>query len=490
MGSAFRRNVVTTSGFFALRFAITLVVAIAYILVAAMIQYAFVGILGESTFNYIVGGLLSLFLGVLVCNFLGSLLFMFVRGWHVAALAYANKIRKAHAPAITVGMKAFAKNIVGFGAVYGVRTIAKNLLADFKDSLWELLKDVPFAQNLQQVAENPIVEKMAGDVLNYGFDATIFYLIKHPPEDINDVPSTVIEGLKRYLCCLPSIMFTSISSYLLFGVVPQVLKILLIVFVFLTQGFIAGVLITVLMWPLFYILENAFFRPLTMIMFISCFSEKCDEEIDPESETAKFVEAVLDGVNIGTTADDLDDGEEATPGPEAEQQQSTLPDGDVIIDAQPDMSDLEGPEAAPVMQATTPPSGVTSGVSQGWMRDVNAPGGRIPTEPDEQLFGGLTDLAGMPLADDPSSASPSPPPPGYGSSAEFESLLSGLKGEGPLSPRAPIEEKEEPSSLSSIFGNLSAKDLGAPYGEPDSDEDDSKSSGPSIQDILSGGDFL
>lgn len=238
MGSHFRRNVVTTSGFFVLRFVVTLIVTMAYIIVAAGIQYAVVGLLGESTFNYIVGGLLSLFLGAIVCDRVGALIFMFVRGWHVAALAYANKIRRAHAPAVKVGIKAFTKNIVGFSAVYAIRKLARGLISDFKDKLWELLADVPLAQNLQQVAENPVVEHLASDVLNYGFDATIFYLVRNPPEDLGDVPSTVLEGLKRYLYCLPSIMLTSVSSYILFRFLPKLLKWLLILWVLFTQGLV------------------------------------------------------------------------------------------------------------------------------------------------------------------------------------------------------------------------------------------------------------
>ena len=58
MGPHFRRNVKVSSGFFLVRFIVSILVGLAYILVAAGIQYAVVGVLGESTFNYIVGGLL------------------------------------------------------------------------------------------------------------------------------------------------------------------------------------------------------------------------------------------------------------------------------------------------------------------------------------------------------------------------------------------------------------------------------------------------
>lgn len=491
MGSTFRRNVVTTSGFFLLRFLVTIVVAITYILAAAGIQYIVVSILGETTFNYIVGGLLSLFLGIAVCNFVGSLIFMFVRGWHVAALAYANKIRKANAPAVTVGMKAFAKNIVGFGAVYGVRAITRNLLADFKTSLWELLKDVPFAQNLQKAAENPIIERMANDVLNYGFDATIYYLIRHPADSLEDVPATVIEGLKRYLCCLPSIMFTSLSSYVLFGVAPKVVKWIIIIVTILTQGILAGVLLVVLMWPIFYILENTFFTPLTMIMFISCFADKCEEEIDPNSETAKFVESIIDGAGIGTSSDDMDDAEGEEPNEEAEAevegtaQTVQAEEQSIFEDVAPDMSELEGQPTPGFTMPNTPPPPMRQAASR--ILHDSIPGAE-----------GLSDLSSMPFADEdtssPGMSAPlrTGPMPGPGRTLsdmapDFESMLSGLT---PPPPPPPVDEGPMGASeMMSFLSTFDARALNRVDDEEGVAEDPAGSSGLDVDDILSGGDF-
>lgn len=346
-----------TSGFFLLRFLVSIGVAIVYILVAAGIQYAFVGLMGESTFNYIVGGLLSLLLGVIVCNFGGAVVFMFVRGWHVAALAYAKKIYKSGASSITVGMKVFAKNIVGFGAVYGVRTIVRNVVSSFTDTLWDLLEDVPFVSNLKSISENPVVEHMAKAVLDYGFDATIFYLIKHKPEDMSEVPNTVIEGLKRYLCCLPSIMVTAVGTYVVFEVLPAIVKVLVIFGVFMTQGICAGILITVLVWPLFYILENTFFKPLTMMMFMTCFAAVCDKEVDSDSKVAQMVDSIINGEDGQEDVKEASDTDEQ-PAVEMEKprrrrkQESVEADapaeplgsaGAENIDVEPDLSDLGAP---------------------------------------------------------------------------------------------------------------------------------------------------
>lgn len=494
MGSHFRRNVATTSGFFLVRFFVALIVAFAYIFVAAGIQYAVVGILGESTFNYIVGGLLSLFLGAIVCDRVGALIFMFVRGWHVAALAYATKIRKAHVSAVTVGRKAFTKNIVGFGAVYGVRVLAKNMLAQFKDALWGLLENIPLAANLQQFAENPIVEHMAADVLNYGFDATIFYIVKNPPEDVADVPSTVMEGLKRYLYCLPSIMITSVSSYILFRFLPQLVKWLVILWVLLTQGLCGGILITVLMWPIFYILDNALFQPLTMVMFISCFSKQCNEEIDEESPTVQYVNSILDGVGIGTHAEDLEEVEESEeeeepqpkkPAPKAKPKVAPPPpptpqaDPDIHqVEAEPDLTALGIVSSAPVSRETI--SSLEQLGSASWRQVPPPEESSIPSrDSGEDLW------AGLPLTDeanDTGAQAPPPPPIARPSvdSPDYDAMLVDLSGAASQGSEAPAAGTSSLSDLLRSF-NANSQDLGRAL---DGDDD-----GSGISDVLSGGDF-
>ena len=356
MRDAFRRNLRVTSGFFLLRLVVAIGVALAYIFVAAAIQYAFVELMGESTFNYIAGGLLSLLLGVIFCNFVGSLIFMFIRGWHVSALAYAKKIEASGAPAITVGMKVFSVNLVGFGAVYGVRAIVRSVASNFKDSLWDLLEDVPILNNLQSLAENPIIEHMAKSVLDYGFDATIFYLIKNKPKDLSEVPNVVFEGLKRYLCCLPSILITAVSTYGIFEVVPAILKTLLILYVFITNGVCAGILITVLLIPVFYILDNAFFKPMTMMMFMTCFAAHCDEEPDEQDRVTKTVNQILGGLTGEGEAEEPEEEEtkgkkgkgkaKPKPEPEPEEEEQEVPP--------PEPAPVPKAEPAPVVQDAPP----------------------------------------------------------------------------------------------------------------------------------------
>lgn len=294
MSTKFKTYLKVGAPFFLLRLGTAVLVGVIYILLAAGIQYMFVDFFGENTFNYIVGGLLSLFLGIIFCHYVGTLIFMFVKGWHVSALAYAPKIQRSGASAIDVGIRAFNKNLISFGAVYAVRNILTGLLSRFTHRLWELFGDNPFAQTFMKISTHPIVEYLAKDILHYGFDATIFYLVRHPADDVNGVPSTVLTAIKKYLYCLPGIMLTSLQTFMLFRLLPQILKWIAIVWVFLSNGIVAGILLTVLMYPIFYVLENALFDPLMMTMFIVTYSKKCDEELAEDDPIVTTVNSILE----------------------------------------------------------------------------------------------------------------------------------------------------------------------------------------------------
>lgn len=322
MNKYFLKNVRVTSPFFLVRLACAFLVSFFYILLAAFVQDVIVKVLGESTFNYIVAGVMSLFIGIWFCYFVGALLFMFVKGWHVAALAYVSKIDKSGASALDVGIRAFSKNLISFGAVYGIRIVLKNVVKDFKDKIWTLSADIPYASTLKNVADNPIVEYIASDVLHYAFDATVFYLVKHPAEDANDVPSVVFNALQKYLYCLPSILISSVQTYVFFRFIPKLIKWLVVFYVFFTQGIVAGLLISVLMLPIFYILDNAFFDPLTMMVFISVYAKQCDKPVDENSPVVQAVNAILSGMEIGTSGKDLEAEDEDE---EQEQEKSVTP---------------------------------------------------------------------------------------------------------------------------------------------------------------------
>ena len=298
MNRLFLKNIYTTWSFFLLRLFASVVVGVFYIFIAGVVQYWFVAFLGESTFNYIVAGLLSLFVGIPLASILGSLLFIFIKGWHVAALAYVPKILACGASAFDVGVRAFNKNLVTFGAVYGARQIIKGLLSEFKTEIWSLADGVHVASALKQFAHHPIVEYIAGDILHYSYDAAVFYLVKNKPKDINEVPSVIVEAAKRYLYCLPSIMITSAQTYVLFRFLPKLLKWLLILYLLFTKGLLTSILLGVLIFPLDYILDNAIFDPLTMIAFLSVYGKKAREPVDDNNPVVRAVNAIISGAEV------------------------------------------------------------------------------------------------------------------------------------------------------------------------------------------------
>lgn len=304
-------NVLKTRIFFLIRFMFSLLIGMLYILISAFLQNFFVSTFGETTYNYIVGGLLSLFVGAIFCKYIGNLLFMFAKGWHVAALAYLPKIEEHKASVFDVGFRIFKKNLVSFGAVYGARTLLKSIYSEFKENLWDLVEGTPYISGLSKVADHPIVQHFAEDLLHYSFDASIFYLVRHSPKDINEIPKTLLTALKKYLYCLPKILMSSITTYILFRFLPAVLKLVIIILMFLNNGIVAGILITVLMYPIFYILDNTFFEPLTMMVFLSVYADSCEQD-DENSAIVEAVDKVLKGSAIGTTAEKFKDVEENT----------------------------------------------------------------------------------------------------------------------------------------------------------------------------------
>lgn len=293
--------------FMLFRLVVSIAMAVVYILVAAGVQYLVVSVLGETTFNYIFGGLASLIIGVVACKLLGALIFMFVKGWHVSALAYAPKIIKNKAPAFEVGTRAFKKYLWSFAAVYGARIAIKEVISKVRGSLWDMVDGIPYINYLRRFSDHPIVRYISSDVLHYGFDATIYYIIRYPKKDESDMMTKLTEAAKNYLYCIPKTMLSSVKTYIMFRFIPKVLKYLLILYVLFTNGIVAGILITVLMFPIFYILDNALFDPLTMVTFLSSFAKQCEKGIDKDSKVAKMIDSCFDGQDVGLGSEDIED---------------------------------------------------------------------------------------------------------------------------------------------------------------------------------------
>lgn len=304
-------NLRATKVFFFVRFVFSLLIGFVYIFIAANVQYLFVSILGESTFNYIMGGILSLMAGVAICGLLSRLVFMFVRGWHMAALAYAPKIIKKHLSPLDAGMTVFKKHFSSFAIVYGASVAMRKAADCASDNLWDLLEDVPFLNSLRRFADNPIVSKVAKDILDTAFDAAVFYAVKYTKPGVVDDVQVIGTALKKYLFALPQIVIASLTSFLLFYVLPKVAAFMLILYMFMHEGFVAGILICVLLYPVFFIVRNSLFNPLETIILISGFAKYCKEETEEsaaenESVYGSIVNSILEelGLDLGGDSDD------------------------------------------------------------------------------------------------------------------------------------------------------------------------------------------
>lgn len=296
-----KRNLKLTSVFFLVRFLVTIVVSVIYILIAAAVQYWFVSWLGENTFNYIIGGVLSLGVGAFICRYLGSLFLTVVSGWQVSAIAYASQIIKKDLPPLQAGMTIFNKHLTSFTAVYGLRAVVRGIVSQGSKLLWNLLENVPYIGTFKRFSQNPIVVHVSEDIFNTGFDAIVYYIVRFTKPGINDDVKVVPTALRQYLLALPGIMLSSITLMLALYIVPKVLRWATILLVFVKSGFTAGILITVLLFPVFYVLRHAVFEPITTVILLTAYARKCksgDFE-EEESQYGNIVNRILNDIGFG-----------------------------------------------------------------------------------------------------------------------------------------------------------------------------------------------
>ena len=277
--------------FFIVRFIASMLVGFIYIVIAAAIQYVFVTLFGETTFNYIIGGVLSLYLSVVVCAYVGRVLFMFIRGWHVAAIAYSDQINERNLPALDVGVTVFKKHFTSFAVVYGASVLIKKFASKGTEELWDLLKDVPYLCSLNKISKFPLVIHIGKDLLDTAFDAVIYYVVRYTKPGLLDDLSVFSKALRKYLCSLPSLLLSSLSLYFLCSVLPLALYLFTCFSLFWFNGFVAGILLNVLIYPIFYVIRHSLFEPLETIVLMSCFAKQCADNEDTQSN--EFVERIL-----------------------------------------------------------------------------------------------------------------------------------------------------------------------------------------------------
>ena len=290
MWSEFVKNVNTTKVFFFVRFAVSMVIACIYILVAAAIQDFYVGWFGKTKFNYISGGMISLVLGAMGCIYLGRFAFLLVRGWHMGALAHVNIIRKKNLSCIDAGTTVFRKHFTSYGAIYGSSIVINKFLKAGVDHVWDLLRDVPYLSTLERFADFPVVSRVANDIMDTAYDAILFYVVKYTKPGLFDDFKDIPVALRKYLYALPSIMLSSVSAYLLLYFVPKTLVFFFVIYFFMTEGLVAGTLILTWIFPLSYIINCSLLEPLKTVLLVSCFSKQCTEE---PKESNTLVESII-----------------------------------------------------------------------------------------------------------------------------------------------------------------------------------------------------
>lgn len=395
-----KKNLWTTKIFFLVRFVAACGVGLVYIIIATAIQYMFVSWFGESTFNYIVGGSLSLYLGAIACTYLGRLLYMFIRGWHMGALAFVKQIRNKNLPPLEAGMTVFKKHFTSFAVVYGSSILIKRFAKKGSSELWKLLEDVPYLGSLEKFAKSPIVTKIGEDLLDTAFDGVMFYLLKYTKPGLGDDASALPDALRRYIYALPQIVLSSLALYFLLYVVPKAIRILIMIALILSNGLVAGILMNVLAYPVFYILQHSIFEPLEIMVFISCYSKHCRDDIVDEGIFKTFVDKILDSIGIDLGGDstgerDIAEGGEAESEPEAEVEAtdaSSSDDGqpladDEIINVEPEFDEPVVPASRATSVRGTSGSSSVASLNSLLDRAMSADVSSLPLTDDEKPVG-------------------------------------------------------------------------------------------------------
>lgn len=268
--------------FIIVRLLTVLVVCAIYLFVAAQLQYWGVKLLGESTFNYIITGLLSLFVGVALCSFLGKWLLLLVNGWHIAALPYARSIIRGDVGAVEVGFYSFKEHFMSFGLIMGLNIVVSKLSGVLGAQIQESLRGNSIGNALIKLSKFPIFEKSVDNIVSAAYDCVVYYLVKYTEPGVADDPQGVAQGLKAYVFCLPKMIAASIGVYFCTETLPRIAGIIFTVFCVLEQGIVASIFIWVLVYPIWYLLYVTVLHPLYVAVVLGIYADKC-KDIEEES---------------------------------------------------------------------------------------------------------------------------------------------------------------------------------------------------------------
>lgn len=284
-----RKAFKATWSFILLRFATVSLLSLIYIFVAAQIQYWFVLILGESTFNYIISGMLSLFVGVALCAFAGKYVMLLVNGWHIAALPYANKILDGEVSAISVGFYAFKAHFTSFGIITALSLAITEIGKRLGKELSVTLKEYQIGEFLLKISTFPLFENTVRDIISSAYDCCVYYLVRYTKPGIRDDAQGILDGLKAYVFCLPKIITASLSIFIATNVMPKFVAMAVIVYLIINEGIVGAIFLAVIIYPLWFLLNTVVFRPIYVMAVLGVYSDKCSSiEEDPEYNEQKM----------------------------------------------------------------------------------------------------------------------------------------------------------------------------------------------------------
>lgn len=278
--------------FFILRFLFAIIVILLYLILSSVIQKACIALLGDSIFNYIVFGLLSLLISIIASSYIGKLIFLFVNGWHIAALPYSSKINKKKLNALSIGFCAFKAHMSSFGIIFGVSIVVNKIAKKGVKIAKKVLNKYHWFAYLSNL---PVINYVIEKTFDSLYDCLIYYLVSYTKPGIEDDASAIFKAIRIYLISLPKILGGTFLLYIFTAVVPKILLLAYIILSIFTYGFIETLGFIVFIFPLSYLLDIILFRPIHTITVLNIFSKSCIKA--HEEEESKDIYSKLGKLN-------------------------------------------------------------------------------------------------------------------------------------------------------------------------------------------------
>lgn len=282
-----RKSLLATWPFFIIRAIAVIIISVIYVIVATQIQYISISLLGESTFNYIVFGLLGLFAAAALCSYVAKAILLLVNGWHIAAIPYTNRIMRRDVSSISVGYYAFKAHFLSFGSIFGLSIAIKKISEAASSPIRKMLEKTALGVAILRFSNMPLFENTIKDMMSSVYDCVIYYLVKYTKPGIQDDAFGIFNAVKLYLYTLPKIIATSLSLYLATNIIPKVVIGIGCVSTFINRGIVDALTAVILAYPIWMVLNIVIFRPLYVVSVLGCYAATCEKHQDADVDLTK-----------------------------------------------------------------------------------------------------------------------------------------------------------------------------------------------------------